>query len=294
MSTVALDSVDLDIDAGSFVALLGPNGSGKSTLMRTIAGELQPDAGSVVVDRDGHELHDAERRSALGVVHQTISLDPLLTVDESLRLAGAMAGLTKAETATRATTVAAQLGVTDRLNDRVGVLSGGLARRVDLARALLAQPAVLLLDEPTVGLDPAARTMLMAVLGELNPRPTIVLSTHLERDAVIAERVVLMGTGRVALDGTPAALCEPLGPRVLRVRAATEGAMDRARELTTGLRTGETPGMLVAYGLSEAKAGERATQLVRAGCAVETAAPTLDDVAVVHTSETLASTGASA
>lgn len=209
----AVAGVDLEVAAGEMVALLGPNGSGKSTLMSILAGLRIPDEGAVSI-RGG--------RARLGVVFQRVALDPFVSVHENLRDAGRLAGLSAAEAAERAAERLAAAGLADLAGSRAGRLSGGQQRRVDLVRALLHDPEVLLLDEPTTGLDPAARhgflEMLAGIRGERGP--AILLSTHLVDEADPADRVVFMDAGRVVADGPPARLRAELGARRLTVSDA--------------------------------------------------------------------------
>ncbi len=206
---VALDDFSLGAD-NEMVALLGPNGSGKSTLMGVIAQTITPES--------GQRLAPTSRKD-LSIVFQTPALDTLLTVRENLMIAGALHGLAKAVIRDRIQGLAAELGVADRLDDQVRRLSGGLARRTDLARALIPHPRVLLLDEPTTGLDIDARRSFWEVLARIRSRlsMTVILATHLIDEAEHADRVVMLREGRRAGAGTPESLRRSLGARVLRL-----------------------------------------------------------------------------
>lgn len=213
--TRALDGVDFGVFAGDFVALLGPNGSGKSTLLRVLAG-LQGLTGG-----------DAERgRVRLGVVFQSPALDPLLTVRENLRLQAALFGMRDAEG--RIERLCAEQGIDDRLGSRVKTLSGGLVRRVEFVRAVLAEPDVLLLDEATVGLDLPSRAALLGAIEALRaqrPEVAVVMSTHLMTDAERCAGVVMMSEGAIVRRGTPGELVGELGDVLLGVPsgAAVDG-----------------------------------------------------------------------
>lgn len=215
---VGLDGVSLGIGRES-VALLGPNGAGKSTLMGVLAGTVDADEGT------------AERTSAngLGVVFQTVAIDELLTVRENLQLAGALNGMSRDLIESGIVSMASSLELTDRLDQLVRRLSGGLKRRVDLARALLPGPGVLLLDEPTSGLDVEARASLWGALDSIrNERGmAVVFATHLTEEAAKADRVVVLAEGKVVADGAPKVLIEQLGAFVLRVRTQDVGAAER-------------------------------------------------------------------
>jgi ABC-2 type transport system ATP-binding protein len=207
----ALDHVSLEAD-NQLVAMLGPNGAGKSTLMSVLSRMISPDTGSVIAPRS---------REQLAIVFQTPALDELLTVRENILLAGAMHGLNRSETLAHLSELAEPLHITDRLNDQVRHLSGGLKRRADLVRALIARPDVLLLDEPTTGLDIEAREQFWSFLDSMRrQRPmTILLATHLTQEADRAERVLLMRDGTIIADDSPTKLRSTLGERILRVRS---------------------------------------------------------------------------
>ncbi|MCA9303498.1 MAG: ABC transporter ATP-binding protein [Phycisphaerales bacterium] len=213
----ALDGISLRAD-NQLVAMLGPNGAGKSTLMGVLCGMIAPDEGTVT---------SPTTREQLAIVFQTPALDELLTVRENILLAGAMHGMSKAGSLTRLSELARPLHLDDRLSDQVRHLSGGLKRRADLARALIADPGVLLLDEPTTGLDIEARQQFWSFLGSRRrDRPmTILLATHLTEEAQHADRVLLMREGRIIADDTPANLKHTLGDRILRVQTTDPSAV---------------------------------------------------------------------
>ncbi len=217
----AIDGFSLSIEGGEYVALLGPNGAGKSTLLRLLAGLDTPTWGEV----------EGVSRSELGVVFQKPALDPLLTVRENLCLQAALHGLK--DRAERAEETAAVLGLSDRLDSRVGELSGGLARRADLARALLTNPTLLLLDEPTTGLDHRARAGFLDAIDEqraATPGLAVVMSTHLMDEAARATRVALISGGRLIADDSPDALRASVGgSRVLRTAEDNAPLLERYR-----------------------------------------------------------------
>jgi ABC-2 type transport system ATP-binding protein len=201
----ALRGVDLNIPAGQTVALLGPNGSGTSTLIKIVCGMVLPDSGSVEVF--GARRPGAIRRQ-VSVVFQFDGLDRHLTVFENLRDQAALYGISRREAGARVDRELQRAGLTDRRRSLVKTLSRGLSRRADLARALLHRPSLLMLDEPTVGLDPVAReTFLAQLLDSPGDRPHVVLlSTHLVDEAERCDRVVLLHQGRVIADDRPTAL----------------------------------------------------------------------------------------
>ncbi len=217
---IALNGVSLEVQPGHSVALLGPNGSGKSTLMRVLCGLLPSDSGTV---RVFGEQSPAARRRALGVVFQSDSLDPHLTVRENLRDQATLYGITATEARQRIDDTLDEAELTDRRDDLVKTLSLGLARRVDLCRALLHRPPLLLLDEPTVGLDPTARERFLAMIDQRRAADnlTVLMSTHLMDEADRQDRVILLHEGRIVADGSPAALRSNLGAMLVTVHDST-------------------------------------------------------------------------
>lgn len=215
----ALAGVSLEVARGELFAVLGPNGSGKSTLFRLLATLLPVPAGQVsVLGHDPAEGAAAVRR-ALGVVFQNPSLDRELTVRENLLHHGHLYGLRGAGLERRIDEALRRFGLADRAGDRVAVLSGGLARRVEIAKALLVEPRVLLLDEPSTGLDPGARKDLATVLrGLADDGVAVLLTTHFMEEADRCDRLVLLDRGRVVAEGTPGALKDRLGGDVVTLR----------------------------------------------------------------------------
>ena len=297
--TVALDGVTLDVEPGRRLALLGPNGSGKSTLLRTLAGLERTDAGMVRVLGDTGPEFRRPTRAAIAYLPQRPALDPLLTVRENLALHAALLGVARADRAARIARSAERCGVADRLGDRAGTLSDGLARRADLARALLGEPRLLLLDEPTAGLDPTARAAVLALLaGVRTPagdRPAVVVSTHLTDEADDADRAVLLHAGRVVADGAPEELRRELGGSILRAPRAVVRAPGL---VAPPLRVADAPdaggpARSVVSGPAEALAS-LAAELTRRGAAVSVAPPSLADVFAHHTGAPLDAPAAAA
>ncbi|HLT47564.1 MAG TPA: ABC transporter ATP-binding protein, partial [Rubricoccaceae bacterium] len=214
---VALREVTFSVAPGERFALLGPNGGGKTTLFRLAATLMRPSEGRVTVF--GHDTAGAPAavRRRLGVIFQQPALDRELTVRESLRAHAALVGVPRAEVGARAAEVLARFGLDEHAGRRVKALSGGLARRTDLARGLLHRPALLLLDEPTTGLDPAARRDLWDALDALLRRDgtTQVVATHLMDEAERCDRVGILDRGRLVALDTPDALKSRLGAETL-------------------------------------------------------------------------------
>jgi len=213
--TVALRGTSFVVSAGSYVALLGPNGSGKSTLFTLLVGLRTPRSGLVSI----FGCDPLEVRRRIGMVFQHPALDPHLSVRENLMLQAGLFGFRADDREARIRSRAEALDLTTLMSRRVGTLSGGERRRCDLARALLHDPDLLLLDEATVGLDPAARAhFLSAIERERKSRSMTVLSaTHLTDEADRAERVILMHQGIVVADAPPQTLRSELGLRRVTV-----------------------------------------------------------------------------
>jgi ABC-type multidrug transport system ATPase subunit len=227
--TTALDRLSIEVDAGSVVGVLGPNGAGKTTLVRVLATQQTPTTGRASVV--GHDVV-AERREVqrrIGVTGQYAALDDDLTSTENLHLVAALAGMSRKAAADRIDQLREQLGLPDD-DARLGELSGGTRRRVDLAAGLLTRPAVVMLDEPTTGLDPRSRQDLWGVVRSLRDDGVTVLLTtqYLEEADQLADRVVFLDHGRIVADGTPGEVKARIGGGVLHVTLADSVDVPRA------------------------------------------------------------------
>lgn len=282
----ALSGVSLRIARGERVALLGPNGSGKSTLLKLASTAMPVRAGRVLVFGASASMPGGVRRirSETGVVFQSPSLDPLLTVKENLRVHAALFALRGSARRERTASLLEQFSLADRAGDRVGTLSGGLARRADLARALLHEPDLLLLDEATAGLDLASRNAFWDALfapGADGSQRTIVFSTHQIDEAERADRVVMVHDGRIVADATPEALAKQAGERTLGSEDPRAGGVLEASGVEF-VRTGER---IVVRG--EDAIGRAADALVGAGVGFSVHRPTLADAYLAITGEPL-------
>jgi ABC-2 type transport system ATP-binding protein len=253
-STVALDGVDLSVDAGECVALLGPNGAGKTTLVGQVTGLLGSGPGTIRVV--GGDPRRASTRRHLGVVQQSVGFPRTLTVRELVRGAALRLGLP----AEAAGPVLAEVGIADLARRRAGKLSGGQQQRLQLAMALVGDPALLVLDEPTVGLDVTARRAFWRTLERRRDRGTgVLLTTHLVEEAgAVADRVVVLHRGRELVTGTPTALAARLPDRTITARSDLDDAVIRGLAGLTGFQrngphvrlTGSPPERLVHQLLS--------------------------------------------
>ena len=246
---VALDGVDLTVGAGECVALLGPNGAGKTTLIGLATGLLGVQEGRVAVG--GEDPRRAATRRRLGVVQQDMGFPRTERVGELVRGATVRAG----RPATAAAAVLDEVGVTDLAGRRAATLSGGQQQRVALAMALVGAPDLLLLDEPTVGLDVAARRAFWADLARRRDAGTgILLTTHIvEEAAAVADRVVVLHRGRVVAADTPAGLTDLLPDRTITARTALDDAeaYDRALQALPGVAHVHREGERVRVGTAE-------------------------------------------
>ena len=210
---LALDGVSLEVGAGKFFGLLGPNGAGKTTLINSIVSLARPDSGSVeVFGRDAYEEF-REARRMIGVSPQEINLDKFLTVEETMLFHAGYYGVPKEKARERTEELLERFALTEKRKQRVNTLSGGMKRRVLFARALMHDPKVLFLDEPTAGVDVELRYKLWGYIRELNHGGlTILLTTHyLEEAEALCEEVALINGGRIAAQGTSAELKERYG-----------------------------------------------------------------------------------
>jgi ABC-2 type transport system ATP-binding protein len=212
----ALAGVSLAIRAGEFVALLGPNGAGKSTMFQLLTGLFNADSGEVRVC--GHDIRHSPvaALASIGVVFQQTTLDMDLSVEANLRFHTRLHGIAGRQASMRIAAALERLGLAERTRDPVRALSGGNRRKVELARAQLHEPSVLLMDEPTVGLDPASRRQLLDEVLALRAGGVAVLwATHLVEEAEEADRVVVLNAGKVLADGKPAAIVAAAGTATL-------------------------------------------------------------------------------
>jgi ABC-2 type transport system ATP-binding protein len=294
----AVQGVDLEVAEGEIYGFLGPNGAGKTTTVRILTTLLLPTGGTARVA--GHDVVREARavRASIGVALQEAALDPLMTGRELIRLQATLQGLPKVEGRRRADALLERVGLADAADRRVGTYSGGMQRRLDLAAALVHEPRVLFLDEPTTGLDPVSRKTIWEEVRDLNREGTTVFLTtqYLEEADQLADRVGIIDSGVMAAEGTPAALKAQIGRARLEV-AIADGGGDRGVEILA--RFGESlpsrDGLLMvalAGGASDVAPVVRA--LDEAGLCVESlnlVQPTLDDVFVAKTGRHLEGAG---
>ena len=239
----AVDQLDLDIHRGEIYGFLGPNGAGKSTTVRVLCTLLTPSDGRAVVAGYDVATHPEQVRLRIGVALQDVALDPKQTGIDLLRLQGRLYGLSRAEIAGRLVELGRLIDLGDALERPIRTYSGGMKRRLDLAAALVHEPEILFLDEPTTGLDPVSRARMWEEVNRLNQElgMTIFLTTqYLEEADELAHRIGIINDGRLVAEGTPEELKRSVGNDLIVARVATTGeaAVEAAR-----LRVEAIPGV---------------------------------------------------
>lgn len=281
-SRVALEGVSFAVRRGEILGLLGPNGAGKSTAFRVLSGQITPSDGSLRWNGRPASTQDPRYRARLGVVFQEPSLDLALTARENLALGAAIYGVRGAEARAAVAHALASAGLTERANERVKTFSGGMRRRLEIARVLLHRPALLLLDEPGRGVDPEALSAIWRQLeNERRERGlAIIVTSHQPEEAERCDRVVFLDGGHVIAEDTPEGLRQRVAGDLLRVLgrepAAIAGAIRERLALEARVLGGEV--------LVEVPAGHawvpRVVELFPAGAldAVSLTRPSLADV----------------
>ncbi|MGF7238479.1 MAG: ATP-binding cassette domain-containing protein [Frankia sp.] len=287
----AVAGIDLDVQPGETFGFLGPNGAGKSTTIKILCTIVQPTGGTAIVA--GHDVQrerDAVRRS-IGLVFQETTLDDYLTAAQNLRFHADLYGVPKRDALTRAQGLLEMVGLADRRDSKVGTFSGGMKRRLEIARGLLHSPRVLFLDEPTVGLDPVSRATVWRYVDELRRAEgiTVFLTTHYLDEAERCDRIAIIAQGRIVALDTPDALKAAVGADRVRLTATDPAAALAALrtrfevEATTG-----ADGSLTFHVVD----GERFLPrlLMELGVpitSVSVTRPTLDDVFFARTGSTI-------
>ncbi len=237
----ALDDVSLDVAAGTIHGLLGPNGAGKTTLVRILTTLLPPDSGHAWVAGFDVAREATQLRSRIGLAGQSAAVDEYLTGRENLELVGRLYHLNRSSAERRAAELLERFDLTEAADRRSKTYSGGMRRRLDLAASLVADPEVLLLDEPTTGLDPRARRELWAVIRQLVSDGTTVLLTtqYLEEADELADRITLVDLGRVIAEGTAQELKQRTHGDVLSVVVNDPAQADAALGVIAGHGSGD-------------------------------------------------------
>jgi ABC-2 type transport system ATP-binding protein len=296
--TVALDGLDLVAEPGQVVAVLGPNGAGKTTFVRMVATLLRPDAGELRVA--GHDVRRRPQavRRVIGLAGQSAAVEPAMTGRENLELVARLFGQDARTARANSATVLDQLGLVGAAGRLVRTYSGGMRRKLDLGASLVGAPRLLLLDEPTTGLDPRSRIELWDAIAALVAQGTDVLLTtqYLDEADRLAGRIVIIDHGRAVAAGTPTELKQRAGRNVIEVHVRDRGDLPRVAAALAGLDHGEaqieeaTRRVSVAVEAGTDRLRDALASLDAAGAAVEDVAlrpPTLDEVFLALTGQAL-------
>jgi ABC-2 type transport system ATP-binding protein len=294
---LAVQGIDIAVEEGEIFGFLGPNGAGKTTTVRMLTTLLLPTGGSASVA--GHDVRSEARavRAAIGVALQEAALDPLMTGRELIRLQATLQGIPTAEGRRRADDLLERVDLGGAADRRVGTYSGGMQRRLDLAAALVHEPRVLFLDEPTTGLDPVSRKTIWEEVRALNDDGTTVFLTtqYLEEADQLADNVGIIDSGKIVAEGTPEVLKAEIGNPHLELHLAAGSVAEaeaRLGEIGRLLPPKDGKCVLVEVPNGPADIPRVVRTLDEAGIAVESLElvnPTLDDVFVAKTGKHLAS-----
>ncbi|MBI4399176.1 ATP-binding cassette domain-containing protein [Candidatus Micrarchaeota archaeon] len=221
----AVNELDLEIEEGEIFGLLGPNGAGKTTLISMLCTLLKPTAGSATVNSFDVFTQQLKVRKSIGIVFQEPSVDDLLSGRENLELHGMLYGMDAKEREKKIDEMLKLVDLVDRANDPVSTYSGGMRRRLEIARGLMHKPKILFLDEPTLGLDPASRKNIWDYIKSLakEKSTTMVLTTHYMEEAdMLCNRIGIISSGKIIALGTPAELKRKVGEDIVRIKGTTD------------------------------------------------------------------------
>ncbi len=279
---VALDGLSFEVAPGEIFGLLGPNGAGKTTAFRVLSGLIPPDAGTLAVDGRPAEGGDARYRARLGVVFQEASLDLKLTGRENLRLGAALYGLPRALAAQRIAAALELMALGDRADEPASTYSGGMRRRIEIARVLLHEPSLLLLDEPGRGVDPEALRRIWDQLAALVAARglSVIVTTHQPEEAERCHRIAILDAGKLTALGTPDELRARVAGDVIRVRGERPEELREAIAARLGLAGRLVDGEVVLEAPRGHEVVPRIAELFAPGrlASLATARPTLADV----------------
>ncbi len=287
---VAVDGIDLTVKVGETFGFLGPNGAGKSTTINILCTLVEATEGTAqVAGLDVAKDRDAVRRN-IGLVFQEPTLDGYLTAEQNLRFHGDLYGVDRATAAARRKEVLEMVGLWERRKDLVRTFSGGMRRRLEIARGLLHSPHVLFLDEPTIGLDPQTRTVIWRYIHELHSREaiTVFVTTHYMDEAENCDRIAIMNAGKIVALGTPEALKAAIGKDRVQISTENDQAAIAGMKEKFGLEAQIREG-LVTFAV-ENGAGFVPRLFEELGVPIRSVTvqrPSLDDVFLAHTGTTL-------
>jgi ABC-2 type transport system ATP-binding protein len=286
----AVRGIDFEVGAGETFGFLGPNGAGKSTTINMLCTLMRPSGGAASVA--GHDVvreRDAVRRN-IGLVFQDTTLDTYLTAEQNLRLHAELYGVQRELIAQRMRQVMEMVGLWERRRSLVGTFSGGMKRRLEIARGLLHSPRILFLDEPTIGLDPQTRSSIWSYIGELAAREeiTIFLTTHYMEEAEYCDRIAIIDHGQIIVLDTPAALKASVGRDRVQIETDDEQAAIAALGERFGIEAHVAEGK-VTFGVPEGEhfVPRLFAELGQPIRSVSVARPSLDDVFMSYTGTTI-------
>ena len=289
-SVEAVRGIDLDVAQGETFGFLGPNGAGKSTTIKILCTLVDATAGSATVAGFNVARERDQVRRHIGLVFQEPTLDTYLTADQNLRFHGELYGVDRATAATRRREVLTMVGLLERRDDLVQTFSGGMRRRLEIARGLLHSPRVLFLDEPTIGLDPKTRASIWEYIAELHRREqiTVFVTTHYMDEAEHCDRIAIINEGRIVALDTPAALKSGIGEDRVQITCQDEERAIAELRDRFGLEAAVHEGA-VTFAVAE---GAAFVPRLFAGIdvpidSVTVTRPTLDDVFLSYTGTTI-------
>lgn len=291
---LAVDHVDLGVPAGTVLGLLGPNGAGKTTVVRMISTLIRPTSGSITVAGIDAVAHPHDVRSRMGISGQNVAVDDMLTGREQLTMVARLAGFDRRSSKRRAAELLDQFDIAHAGERRIGTYSGGTRRRLDLAGAIVSKPPVVILDEPTAGLDPVSRSMLWKAVRDMTGDGTSVLLTtqYLEEADQLADEVVVLVRGRVVARGTPGELKQAIGSSIVRLSLVEDADEAHAVEVLTsaGIDDAAVADGVVSFSAQDGSSAMARMIAVLTGSGVividaTVQTPTLDDVFVSLTEE---------
>ena len=286
----AVRGIEFEVRSGEIFGFLGPNGAGKSTTINMLCTLVRPSGGTAHVA--GHDVvteRDEVRRN-IGLVFQDTTLDGYLTAEQNLRLHAELYGVPREVVGPRMEQVMEMVGLWDRRGSLVNTFSGGMKRRLEIARGLLHSPRVLFLDEPTVGLDPQTRSSIWSYIRELKSREdiTIFLTTHYMDEAEYCDRIAIMDQGRIIVLDTPEALKASVGKDRVQIQTDDDGAAIASLKEHFGIEATVAEGM-VTFGVSEGEhfVPRLFAELGQPIRSVNVSRPSLDDVFMSYTGTTI-------
>jgi len=286
----AVDGIDLDIAAGETFGFLGPNGAGKSTTIKILCTLTKPSSGSATVAGFDVATERGDVRRNIGLVFQDPTLDTYLTAEQNLRFHGELYGIPRDVLEPRMRQVMEMVGLWDRKDGRVMTFSGGMKRRLEIARGLMHSPRVLFLDEPTVGLDPQTRSSIWEYINQLREREeiTIFLTTHYMDEAEHCDRIAIMDAGKIVALDTPEALKASVGTDRVQISTSDDNAAIAALSSVFSIDAAMHDGQ-VTFGVADGEhfVPRLFAELGVAIRSVSVARPTLDDVFMAYTGRTI-------